>query len=270
MERPLYHVLFCCMSLCNINLEHAEKPESTGRCRSIIESHTRAVETSGVPLLKRLDEEITEFREIASGKMEFEVWEGKWVKGRGKEGGRETTGAVGMEDERVTLRVMAKEADKKFERELLRRAELCHINVLPFYDMCRSRALPLKGLHGQIGIVTNPELRLCMVSVQPKRGNARSIQSNNVPATTHSDTYSFALLVLECVTEERPFSQFEREAAVIHARMTKRKCPSRPDGQDQRRRISDSVWKLMVGCWNPVPDRRPSMETVNSFLSNQG
>lgn len=92
------------------------------------------------------------------------------------------------------------------------------------------------------------------------------IETNDAPATTHSDTYSFALLVLECITEEKPFSHISRDAAVLHARIQKRQLPPRPDGQDEKKRISDDLWKLMTECWDPSPEGRPSMGTVQNFL----
>jgi len=42
-------------------------------------------------------------------------------------------------------------------------------------------------------------------------------------ATTNSDTFPFAMVVLVC--EEVPFSEISRDAAVIHARVTKRENP---------------------------------------------
>ena len=91
------------------------------------------------------------------------------------------------------------------------------------------------------------------------------IENNNVPATTHSDTYSFAMLILECITEEVPFSHLTRDAAVIHARLTKKQCPPRPDGQGQKNSVSDGLWDIMMRCW-AGPDARPTMDQVHSFL----
>ena len=95
------------------------------------------------------------------------------------------------------------------------------------------------------------------------------IESNNVSATTHSDAYSFAMLILECITEEVPFSNLSRDAAVIHARISKRQCPPRPDGRDGKNRVSDDLWELMMRCWTVRPDQRPTMEQVHSFFLHQ-
>ncbi|KAF9653023.1 kinase-like protein [Thelephora ganbajun] len=94
------------------------------------------------------------------------------------------------------------------------------------------------------------------------------IENNNVSATTHSDTYSFAMLTLECITEEVPFSNLTRDAAVIHARISKRQCPPRPDA-DRKDLFSDGLWDLMTRCWAVKPDHRPTMEHVHSFFLDQ-
>jgi len=85
------------------------------------------------------------------------------------------------------------------------------------------------------------------------------IEEENVPVTANSDTYSFALLVLECITEEKPFSHIRHDGAVVHARITKRQCPLRPD-------VSDSLWDLMMHCWSIDPGSRPTMERVQTFF----
>ena len=92
------------------------------------------------------------------------------------------------------------------------------------------------------------------------------IENNNASATMCSDTYSFGMLVLECITEEVPFSNLPRDATVIHARISKRQCPPRPDGQDQKNGVSDDLWDLMTRCWSDKPDDRPTMEQVHNFF----
>jgi len=88
-----------------------------------------------------------------------------------------------------------------------------------------------------------------------------------VSATTNSDTFSFAMMVLECITEKVPFSGISRDVAVIHARITKRENPARPGGQDPKKRIdSDDLWNLMTRCWSREPDHRPAMAEVHSFF----
>ena len=94
--------------------------------------------------------------------------------------------------------------------------------------------------------------------------------SINASPTVHSDTYSFALLALECITEEIPFSRITSDAAVVHARFVKAMCPPRPrpDRLVSNYHISDGLWVLMERCWCDRPERRPTMESVHSFFMN--
>jgi hypothetical protein len=86
------------------------------------------------------------------------------------------------------------------------------------------------------------------------------IERNGSPITTYSDTYSFALLILECITEVHPFSDIPRDATVIHLRIGKKQSPNRPDG------IPDDVWGLMNRRWDTEPELRPSMDEVHRFF----
>ena len=88
----------------------------------------------------------------------------------------------------------------------------------------------------------------------------------DAPPTTHSDTYSFAMLVLECITEKEPFSGL-RDATVAHARFVKKQCPPRPGKQGSKDYVSDELWLLMNECWSLEPHRRPTMEYVHSFFA---
>ena len=94
------------------------------------------------------------------------------------------------------------------------------------------------------------------------------VENNDTYAATCLDTYSFAMLILECITEEAPFPNLSHDAAVIHARINRRQCPPRPDGQDPRNCVSDGLWDLMMRCWSFKANRRPTMAHVHSFFLN--
>ena len=89
-------------------------------------------------------------------------------------------------------------------------------------------------------------------------------------ATKSSDVYSFAMLILESFTEKIPFHDLSTDAAVIHARVDKKQCPSRPDGDSPKNRVSDNLWRLMKGCWSVKPNDRPTMENIHSFFLLKG
>lgn len=90
------------------------------------------------------------------------------------------------------------------------------------------------------------------------------IEDKDASPTTHSDTYSFAMLVFECITEDVPFSDLSRDAAVIHAKIHKRLRPPRPKDH-----VSKDLWDLMMLCWSDQPDQRPTMERVHEFFRGQ-
>ena len=97
------------------------------------------------------------------------------------------------------------------------------------------------------------------------------IQDSNVSLTTHSNTYSFALLIVECITEKVPFYHLTHDAAVIHARVLKNQFPPRPGALDptDQNTVSDGLWDLMMRCWSIKPDARPTMKQVYHFLLDQ-
>ena len=86
------------------------------------------------------------------------------------------------------------------------------------------------------------------------------VGNENTLATINSDTYSFAMLILECVTEKKPFSDLPRDAVAEGQR------PPRPDGPDPNSRVPDCLWDLMLRCWSTESNHRPTMEEVHSLL----
>jgi len=87
------------------------------------------------------------------------------------------------------------------------------------------------------------------------------VTANNIPPTSFSDTYSFAMLIVECITGEPPFSDLN-DGAIIHARFTKGLSPPRPGGKYSGDGVSDDLWYIMARCWSVRPQDRPTMEEV--------
>ena len=80
-----------------------------------------------------------------------------------------------------------------------------------------------------------------------------------------SDTYSFAMLILECITENPPFPHLSKDHEIISARFGNRQNPPRPDGPNN---IPDDLWGLMERCWKENPRERPTMRKVLGFFVN--
>jgi len=91
------------------------------------------------------------------------------------------------------------------------------------------------------------------------------LENPRARVTTSSDVCSFAMLVLQCITGEIPFSILSHDVAVFDARVSERLNPPRPDGWSTEH-VSDGLWDLMTRCWSYQPDHRPPMEEVHSFF----
>ncbi|KAL0947261.1 hypothetical protein HGRIS_013382 [Hohenbuehelia grisea] len=81
--------------------------------------------------------------------------------------------------------------------------------------------------------------------------------------TIATDTYSFAMAILEFLTGAHPYVNLKRSVTVIHDKVVKRKIPARPDVSG----LSDELWELMTECWKHSPEHRPSMTHVSAQIS---
>ena len=98
------------------------------------------------------------------------------------------------------------------------------------------------------------------------RYSAPELLYEDTDHTKASDTYSFAMLILACITENPPFPDLSRSYEILSARSYKRQNPPRPDGPNN---IPDDLWDLMERCWERKPRQRPTMEQVHGFFLNQ-
>jgi len=90
-------------------------------------------------------------------------------------------------------------------------------------------------------------------------------------SSSASDTYSFAMAILECITLQPPYCEHRRDAAVISEVVIKRKLPQRPTGVDAEGRevgrwLHDELWEQMVRCWAYDAAVRPPMQLVVATL----
>ncbi|KAF8197415.1 TKL/TKL-ccin protein kinase [Pholiota molesta] len=83
--------------------------------------------------------------------------------------------------------------------------------------------------------------------------------------TMGADTYSYAMAILELLTEKQPYAEIKRDAAVIHDIIFLKKTPSRPQARATHW-LSDALWDLMQRCWHKDSLSRPSMAEVTTLL----
>jgi son of sevenless-like protein len=86
------------------------------------------------------------------------------------------------------------------------------------------------------------------------------------PLSTHSDVWSFAMVCLELITGEQPFSNISRDIIVMRE-LDQGKLPERPGRHVTAQGLSDDLWSLMKKCWHKKPDSRPSMTYVKEKLA---
>ncbi|TDL23005.1 kinase-like protein [Rickenella mellea] len=87
-----------------------------------------------------------------------------------------------------------------------------------------------------------------------------------VYASQESDMYSFGCVCIEVMTDEPPFAELKRDGAVVLA-VSKGQKPQRPTGDCVSRGLNDSLWELMMRCWDDEPNRRPTTEYAVGYFN---
>ncbi|KIO19236.1 hypothetical protein M407DRAFT_223443 [Tulasnella calospora MUT 4182] len=88
---------------------------------------------------------------------------------------------------------------------------------------------------------------------------AKELLERDPRPTTMSDVYAFGGLILAIMSGQRPFQGLAAAAPIILAIATNQQ-PQPADHPDLPE--TDSLWKLLRRCWDPVPQHRPSMEDI--------
>ncbi|KAG6907684.1 hypothetical protein DXG01_007787 [Tephrocybe rancida] len=90
------------------------------------------------------------------------------------------------------------------------------------------------------------------------------IRSTEYPLTLKADSFSFASLVLEVLSDDVPYSYLSNNSAVIIEVVVRNRTPRRPD----TKLLTDPLWDLLNRCWSRNPDSRPSMEDIRLSLAS--
>lgn len=83
-----------------------------------------------------------------------------------------------------------------------------------------------------------------------------------------SDAYAFGMTVLEMVTLQHPYPQFDSaHAAAQYA--VRGEHPVRPQRMNELQpSAADALWELLQDLWAHDPQRRPSLDVAESRLRN--
>ncbi|KAF8298208.1 kinase-like protein [Clavulina sp. PMI_390] len=91
-----------------------------------------------------------------------------------------------------------------------------------------------------------------------------SLKGNSKWRTTHSsDCYGFAMTILQLVTLQKPFAEFEQSFQASQA-ATRGKRPKRPAAEvlGLSVKTADQLWSLLKDMWHQNPVKRPDMHIV--------
>ncbi|KAF9260005.1 hypothetical protein L218DRAFT_932993 [Marasmius fiardii PR-910] len=133
----------------------------------------------------------------------------------------------------------------------------------------------LKGLN----VLITPDLRACLADFGLARVSATQLlltETSRSKGTTRwlspellnpgpschpskeSDIYAYACVCYEIYTGHAPFYEMS-EATIVLAIVINKKRPSRPENCIK---LHDSIWDMMVECWNEVPSSRPTIPKI--------
>lgn len=79
-----------------------------------------------------------------------------------------------------------------------------------------------------------------------------------------ADVYSFAMAVLELLSEKHPYPECKLDAQVIHRIVVQNVPPERPKNKAAEVWLSDDLWNLLQHCWHKDATGRPSMKEVSA------
>lgn len=86
--------------------------------------------------------------------------------------------------------------------------------------------------------------------------------------TYASDSYAFAMTILEMVSLQHPYAEF-RTAEAAASQAAKGKRPPRSQHVlDVPSKVQDALWSLLDEMWAHDPERRPSLELAEAELQN--
>ncbi|KAJ7940895.1 kinase-like domain-containing protein [Mycena leptocephala] len=97
------------------------------------------------------------------------------------------------------------------------------------------------------------------------RWSAPELLRNHGSTSKQSDVWSFAMVALELMTGQPPYSNTPRDITVLRE-LDQGKIPDHPGRAATLRGLSDGLWSFMRKCWHKRPDSRPLAAAANCRL----
>ncbi|KAJ3560252.1 hypothetical protein NP233_g10964 [Leucocoprinus birnbaumii] len=95
-------------------------------------------------------------------------------------------------------------------------------------------------------------------------------EDEDVLPTKEADLWSFACLCYEIISGKTPFFHIVRDFRVVGA-VSQGSKPVRPGRNDvEGNEIEDTIWQLLLTCWNFEPEERPPSPKVHRILLGMG
>ncbi|EIN03830.1 kinase-like protein [Punctularia strigosozonata HHB-11173 SS5] len=94
-------------------------------------------------------------------------------------------------------------------------------------------------------------------------GNASKAQIYSTPA----DVYAFGMTILEVMTGQHPYSNYNAFHLAFLAKMMRGELPPQPtEPEVVANGLDDSLWSLLLDCWQTDPTKRPTIDEVIARL----
>ncbi|CCO30121.1 Paired amphipathic helix protein pst3 AltName: Full=SIN3 homolog 3 [Rhizoctonia solani AG-1 IB] len=94
------------------------------------------------------------------------------------------------------------------------------------------------------------------------------MEEDHVERSKHTDVYALGMTFLETVTNNIPYSECLRDNQ-IYRKLDRKEHPKRPIEYFPVNRLGNSMWELLVKCWNHDPPSRPTADQILAILKTE-
>jgi len=95
---------------------------------------------------------------------------------------------------------------------------------------------------------------------------APELMQGDQPKTNLSDTYAYAMLMIEVFSGSPPFPTLRYDATLVTAVISGQRPPCPFDLAGEEKDRNERLWRLMQVCWHTKPQYRPVMSDVHGLM----